>query len=602
MPRFLCFCQGITYAQKAVISHNAATKLPINTMICLFKNAMRYFLSALAILASTLTSTLAFAQATAPNEQRLALLIGNASYRLDPLLNPVNDVRLMAESLKSVGFDVTVLENANLEITLKTVNEFTKKLEQRKGVGLFYYAGHAVQLDGENYLVPIDGSMEHEEEVRARSLKAQEVLQKMRRARNRLNLVFLDACRNDPFIKSNRSAGQGLARMDASLGMLISYATAPGSVAEDGKGSNSSFTKNLAATIREPGLRIEDVLKRVRTAVRSDTKGRQITWDNSAIEGDFYFLPQGSSSLATPANAGSSQQALVKPSPPSAANSLSPEQTRAAQASDEALAQRFTGLKVGDLTAGMRFYADPRWGSTAAKPDAGLVTTKLSQVRGQTMVFESMESLPHNEDNEPRPKRRFNFKAGAITYQHWRSIEGSQPDQKVIHMLGDDIIPLDEVEALKKLLIGKTVYPMRHFWYREEGKNWQLQDVGRKFVPLKVLDVLPGGGGNMQARIMFDDEQGQRTFFFTRLDSVGNFLRLSDPKAAHPQVRSSMWPTVETGNAAIDMTVQEVLLSLGDPQNKRKVVKAEGAIETWRYYKRVVTFTDGRVSEVADNP
>ncbi len=535
------------------------------------------------------------------NEQRLALLIGNASYRLDPLQNPVNDVRTMAASLKAVGFEVMALENANLEITLKTVNEFTKKLEQNKGVGLFYYAGHGVQLDGENYLVPIDGSMEREEEVRARSLKAQEVLQKMRRARNRLNLVFLDACRNDPFIKNSRSASQGLARMDASLGMLIAYATAPGSVAEDGKGSNSSFTKHLAATLREPGLRIEDVLKRVRTAVRTDTRGRQITWDNSAIEGDFYFVPQNSSSPAL-ASVNTSQQALTSPISPAVVASQSPEQTRAAQALDEALAQRFSGLKVGDLTAGMRFYVDPRWGATTAKPDASTATVKLSHVRGQTMVFDSMDSLPHNEDNEPRPKRRFNFKAAGVTYQHWRSIEGSQPDQKIIHMLGDDIIPLDEVEALKKLLMGKTVYPMRHFWYREEGKNWPLQDIGRKFVPLKVLDVLPGGGGNLQARILFDDAQGQSHFFFTRLDSIGNFLRLSDPKMTHPQVRASMWPAIETGNAAIDMTLQEVMLSLGEPQNKRKVVKTEGAVETWRYYKRVVTFTDGRATEIADNP
>jgi uncharacterized caspase-like protein len=563
-------------------------------MIRLFQNALRYFLCAIAVAAGM--SALAQNAAPAANEQRLALLIGNANYRLDPLLNPVNDVRLMAESLKSVGFEVMVLENANLEQTLKIVNEFSRKLEQNKGVGLFYYAGHGVQLEGENYLVPIDGSMEREEEVRARSLKVQEVLQKMQRARNRLNLVFLDACRNDPFIKSNRSASLGLARMDASLGMLISYATAPGSVAEDGKGSNSSFTKHLASTLREPGLRIEDVLKRVRTAVRAETKGRQITWDNSAIEGDFYFLPQGSKPSTTP-------PVLTAAQIPRPADTARATQTTAqAQALDAELAQRFTGLKVGELTPGMRFYADPRWGSTTFRQGVGSVTTKLSEVRGRTMIYEGMESFPHNEDNEPRPKRRFKFKAGDDSYMHWRSPEGSNPDQKIIHMLGDDIIPLDEIDALKKLIIGKVVYPMRHFWYREEGKAWQLQDVGRKYVPVKVVDVLPGGGGNLQARIMFDDAQGQRTFFFTRLDNIGNFLRLTDPKAVHPQVRASIWPAIETGGAVIDMTAQEVLLSMGEPQQKRKTVRSDGAVEVWRYYKRVVTFGEGRVTEVADGP
>jgi uncharacterized caspase-like protein len=119
------------------------------------------------LLATTLMLHSLWASAQTPDkaEQRLALLIGNASYRLDPLQNPVNDVRLVAQSLRAVGFEVMVLENASLELTLKSVNEFSKKLEQNKGVGVFYYAGHGVQLDGENYLVPIDGSME-----RARSV------------------------------------------------------------------------------------------------------------------------------------------------------------------------------------------------------------------------------------------------------------------------------------------------------------------------------------------------------------------------------------------------------------------------------------------------
>jgi uncharacterized caspase-like protein len=567
---------------------------------------MKSLLKNLLCIATLLCSQWAHAQSTDKPEQRLALLIGNASYRLDPLQNPVNDVRLVAQSLRAVGFEVMVLENANLEVTLKTVNEFSKKLEQNKGVGVFYYAGHGVQLDGENYLVPIDGSMEREEEVRARSLSAQEVLQKMRRARNRLNLIFLDACRNDPFIKSSRSAGQGLARMDASLGMLISYATAPGSVAEDGKGVNSTFSKHLAATLREPGLRIEDVLKRVRTAVRAETKGRQITWDNSAIEGDFYFLPPGTQAGAVPSLIPTPAPVVAALTPPAAASSAtrqagSPDQSLA-QANDEQLAKRFAGMKIADLKAGMRFYVDPRWGPSNYKKPAGQTKTTLNELRGQTIVFDRLETLPYDEDNSPRAKRRLTFKAGALTYELWLSIEGSNPDQTVIYALGDDLIPLDEVEALKKSLLGQTVYPMRHFWYQEVDKAWQLTETGRRFVPIKVIDVLPGGGGNMQARVVFDDAQGQRMFFFTRLDRIASFLKLADPKAAYPQVRSTVWPAIETANASLDMTAQEVVLSLGEPQQKRKVVRGEGTVETWRYPKRVVTLTDGRVSELAEGP
>ncbi len=568
---------------------------------------MKSLLKNLWCIAALLCCQWAHAQSADKPEQRLALLIGNASYRLDPLQNPVNDVRLVAQSLRAVGFEVMVLENANLEVTLKTVNEFSKKLEQNKGVGVFYYAGHGVQLDGENYLVPIDGSMEREEEVRARSLSAQEVLQKMRRARNRLNLIFLDACRNDPFIKSSRSAGQGLARMDASLGMLISYATAPGSVAEDGKGANSTFSKHLAATLREPGLRIEDVLKRVRTAVRAETKGRQITWDNSAIEGDFYFLPPGSQASAAPAVIATPAPVVAALTPPVAAASsamrqAAPVDQSLAQANDDELAKRFAGMKIADLKPGMRFYVDPRWGPSNYKKPIGQVKINLNDLRGQTIVFERLETLPYDEDNSPRAKRRLTFKAGALTYELWLSIEGSNPDQTVLYALGDDLIPLDEVEALKKSLLGQTVYPMRHYWYQEVDKVWQLTQTGRRFVPLKVLDVLPGGGGNMQARVLFDDAQGNRMFFFTRLDRIASFLKLADPKAAYPQVRSTVWPTIEMAGASLDMTAQEVVLSLGEPQQKRKVVRGEGTVETWRYPQRIVTLTDGRVSELAEGP
>lgn len=140
----------------------------------------------------------------------------------------------------------------------------------------------------QNYLIPVDANIGREEQIRTRALNAQEVLDRMASAGNALNLLFLDACRNDPFPRSTRAATLGLAKMDAVLGMLVSFATAPGSVADDGGGRNSPYSKYLAESMRIPGLRIEDVLKRV----REETDGRQITWDSSSIEGDFYFLPK----------------------------------------------------------------------------------------------------------------------------------------------------------------------------------------------------------------------------------------------------------------------------------------------------------------------
>lgn len=224
------------------------------------------------------------------NGRRTALVIGNGAYKVAPLVNPVADARMVAEALLAARFRVIRLENASRETMLKAITEFGNEIDLG-GVGVFYYAGHGVQVRGENYLVPVDAKIDREEEIRTRSVNAQEILDRMASARNGLNLVFLDACRNDPFPRASRSVASGLAKMDAAWGTLISFATSPGSVAEDGERANSPYSRHLAATMREPGLRIEDVLKRVRAQVREETRGRQITWDNSSIEGDFYFHP-----------------------------------------------------------------------------------------------------------------------------------------------------------------------------------------------------------------------------------------------------------------------------------------------------------------------
>lgn len=226
----------------------------------------------------------------AQHERRTALVIGNGAYRNAPLANPVSDARMIADALLAARFRVIRLENASRETMLKAISEFGNELDLG-GVGVFYYAGHGVQVRGENYLMPVDAKIAREEEIRTRSVNAQEILDRMAAARNGLNLVFLDACRNDPYPRSTRGAAPGLAKMDAALGTLVSFATSPGSLAEDGSSGNSPYSRHLAAAMREPGLRIEDVLKRVRSRVREETQGRQITWDNSSLEGDFYFHP-----------------------------------------------------------------------------------------------------------------------------------------------------------------------------------------------------------------------------------------------------------------------------------------------------------------------
>ena len=249
----------------------------------------KHFQGALCILAGWSLAFLALAQTPTANEPRLALLIGNSSYKSSPLANPVNDVRLMEASLKESGFTVIKAENASIREMRRLVRDFGDKLKASGGVGLFYFAGHGVQVRGENYLVSTDSDIRNEDEVADDAVNASVVLEKMQSAGNRMNLIILDACRNNPFAVKSRSASSGLANMSAPSGSLVAYSTAPGSVASDGNGKNGLYTEHLAKAIRQPGLPVEEVFKRVRAAVRKDSGNQQTPWENTALEGQFYF-------------------------------------------------------------------------------------------------------------------------------------------------------------------------------------------------------------------------------------------------------------------------------------------------------------------------
>ena len=234
-------------------------------------------------------SSLAIAQTPIANEPRLALVIGNAAYRNSPLTNPVNDARLMETALKNAGFQVLKAENTNRRDMQRLIRDFGEKLKRSGGVGLFYFAGHGMQVRGNNYLIPLDADIRSEDEVAFDSIDAQSVLEKMESAGNRVNLLILDACRDNPFIRNSRSAAVGLATMSAPSGSLIAYSTAPGAVANDGTGRNGLYTEHLARMMAEPRLPVEDVFKQVRVAVRRASNNQQTPWENTALEGRFYF-------------------------------------------------------------------------------------------------------------------------------------------------------------------------------------------------------------------------------------------------------------------------------------------------------------------------
>jgi formylglycine-generating enzyme required for sulfatase activity len=238
----------------------------------------------IALLAGLLMIGSAFAQ---QKEQRVALVIGNAAYKSSPLKNPVNDARAIASQLKSFGFDVTLKENLKIREIGSTYREFRTKIKPG-ATALVFYAGHGIQVKGQNYFPAVDAEIDAEEDVPLQSLNLGTLLENMEEAKAAVNLVFLDACRDNPFARRFRSASRGLAKVEAASGTLIHYATKPGSVAADGDGNNGTYTEALLAQLSSP-LPVELMLKQVTNVVVTKTKGKQEPWVEGSLRGDFYF-------------------------------------------------------------------------------------------------------------------------------------------------------------------------------------------------------------------------------------------------------------------------------------------------------------------------
>ena len=223
-------------------------------------------------------------------ETRIALLIGNGDYQIGRLSNPVNDVRDMAKLLRELGFEVIAKENLGRIVMGEVIRDFGQRL-QDGGVGLFYFAGHGMQVNGHNYLIPVDANIQTEDEVSFQGVDVGQVLAKMQSAKNRLNIVVLDACRNNPYARSFRSTVSGLAKMDAPVGTLVAYATSPGRTAADGSGRNGTYTSHLLQYMKQPKLEIGHLFRQVRREVRRSTNNKQTPWEASSLVGEFYFVP-----------------------------------------------------------------------------------------------------------------------------------------------------------------------------------------------------------------------------------------------------------------------------------------------------------------------
>ena len=252
--------------------------------------------------------TIAPAIAPGGTGKRLALVIGNGSYRDAPLKNPVSDARALSTKLRALGFEVMSGENLGQREMTRLIARFGERLAGHD-VGMFFFAGHGIQVKGKNYLIPVDAQIGSENSVRAEAVDVDAVLDQL--SASPLNLVILDACRNNPFERRFRSVGGGLAQMEAPKGTLIAYATAPGKVAQDGEGANSTYTTALLKVLAEPGLPVESVFKRVRSEVSRMTGDTQIPWEASSLTGDFFFAGASSPPKSAPTAGADSEAELL---------------------------------------------------------------------------------------------------------------------------------------------------------------------------------------------------------------------------------------------------------------------------------------------------
>jgi carboxyl-terminal processing protease len=258
------------------------------------------------LLAAALTLALALALGAAPAaaEKRIALVIGNGTYggAIGPLANPPRDAEMVSEKLASLGFQVVKLVDGDQKAMKRAISDFGGRLLAAgpDAVGLFFYAGHGVQIRGINYLVPVGAAIEREADAELEAVNAEWVLDQMSYAGNSVNIMLLDACRNNPLTRSFRNADRGLARMDAPTGTFVGYSTAPGEVAADGTGRNSPYVTALVSEMGRPGIALEETFRNVRVRVMAETDQRQVPWDSSSLTGAFYFKSAQQAAAAAP--------------------------------------------------------------------------------------------------------------------------------------------------------------------------------------------------------------------------------------------------------------------------------------------------------------
>jgi uncharacterized caspase-like protein len=435
----------------------------------------------------------ASAQAPSSRPARVALVIGNAAYPSSPLPNPVQDARDMAKLLQASGFHVVRRENASLAEMNLALREFGDLLS-RQATGVFYYAGHGVQVRGRNYLIPVSADIAREDEVHYNALDLAAVLDKMDSARNPLNFVILDACRNNPFAGRFGVSAPGLAQIDAPPGSLIAFSTAPGKLAIDGLGSqrNGLYTKHLLRHLAVPGVQVEDAFKGVRKAVRAESKGVQVPWESTSLEGDFHFRParqtqnvavapavrQPARQTAASTPAQSAERSPAPPAGPAVPVGSAP-QFKAGDSWTLEVTNELTGTRSARVARVLKVGRDEVL-IDAGK--TGSVTQSLDPI-GNIVLRQRGDAVERFLPS--RPFYQFPLVAGANwTVKHRKSID-DQPvteSETQMRVLGEEeaetpagrfrTVKVERVERWKNVRTGRTGTATTVYWYSAQVKRY----------------------------------------------------------------------------------------------------------------------------------
>ena len=359
--------------------------------------------------------------------KKTALIIGNSRYGANPLRNPVNDARLMEESLQTVGFQTTLKINLTLAEMRAAVLEFSSKLT-KNGIGLFYYAGHGVQISGRNFLIPTDFNPA-ESDVTRQSLEVDDLLKAVT-SKSGLNIVILDACRNAPdgFTASGK---QGLAEIrNAPIGTYIAFSTAPGSTAKDGNGENSPYSEALAENLRLRPSRLEDVFIRTRIQVDAQTSGQQTPWENSSIRSTFYFT----------------EDTFAGTSPSSISPVISSSLGRLLNFPVAVPVLNEMGRQISTVNKTISYFAENRIGLEMAQIRGGnfLMGTNWAEIeRAYGDAKESGDQLTRETIAAEMPQHRVNIDGFfmsryEITQAQWQSVMGTLPNDLPQSFRGTD--------------------------------------------------------------------------------------------------------------------------------------------------------------------